>query len=77
MDHPDFHQVVSTAWGEVSPSGDAMHVLRSKLKHLRQRLRIWNREQFELVHERVNLAKQKLDDIQKDLDLHGASEVRL
>lgn len=54
-----------------------MHVLRSKLKHLRQRLRIWNREQFELVHEKVNLAKQKLDDIQKDLDLHGASEVRL
>lgn len=38
-------------WGEVSPSGDAMHVLRFKLKHLR------NRDQFGLVHERVSKAK--------------------
>lgn len=30
-----------------------------------------------MVHERVNQAKQGLNDIQKDLELHGASEVHL
>ena len=54
-----------------------MHVLRYKLKHIRQRLHIWNREQFGLIHERVNKVKQRLDDIKKDLDLYGASETRL
>lgn len=52
-----------------------MYVLRSKLKHLGQRHRIWNREHFGLIHERINKAKQCLDDIQKDLDIHSASEV--
>lgn len=33
VDHPNFQQVVLTAWGEVSFLGDAMHVLHSKLKH--------------------------------------------
>lgn len=57
VDHPDFQQVMAAVWGEVSPPGDAMHVLCSKLKHLRQRLRIWNHKQFGLVHERVNGAE--------------------
>ena len=49
VDYPDFQQTVASTWEEISSLGDAMHVLRSKLKHLRYRFRIWNREQFGLV----------------------------
>lgn len=54
-----------------------VRVLREVSLHLRQRLRIWNHEKFRLIHKRVNKANQQLDDIQRDLDFHGASEARL
>lgn len=51
-----------------------MFVLSEKLKLLKAALKQWNKDTFGNIHDHVKVAKQKLDDIQAEIDNHGHND---
>lgn len=68
--HEGFVSLVRACWSEPT-SGSLALVVIKKLKRLKARLRIWNRDVFRNVHEKLDIALTSLHDIQRDIDLHG------
>lgn len=65
-DHPDFKSIVSQAWSTLV-YGVPMFQLVSKLKLVKARLKLLNREEFSEISERVSEARENLSSIQTDL----------
>lgn len=69
-ENPDCRKVISEVWS-MNVVGCPMLVLTSKLKVLKQKLRDWNQDVFGNVRENVNVALQKVDWVQEQIDSLG------
>jgi hypothetical protein len=74
--HPDCANVVQESWN-VNIVGCPMYVLNEKLKLLKLKLKLLNKNVFGNIHEIVKEAKCKVDIIQAQLDSNGPSDVIL
>jgi len=70
--HPACKDIVQEAWN-TTVIGYPMFVLNKKLKILKQKLRIWNKEVFGNVHEYVTDAEKNLQNIQEQIQVNGHS----
>jgi hypothetical protein len=65
--------VITNCWN--SPVvGSPMFILSTKLKMLKEKLKIWNRETFGNVHDYVKQAESDLADIQNQIQLGGHTD---
>lgn len=53
-----------------------MYILSEKLKHLKHKLKVWNKDVFGNVHDRVSKAQQAVDRIQEQTSVLGFSDDR-
>jgi len=65
--HENCKHVIQDSWN-TNVIGCPMFILNQKLKILKQNLKIWNKNVFSNVHMLVKNAKQKLDDIQNEIE---------
>ena len=73
-EHEDFKNFVEEKWKSYNPLGCNMFILTAKLRSLKKDLKIWNRNVFGNIHERVDKAKKELENIQLLLSNSGFSE---
>jgi len=71
--HPDCMQLVERIWNTVV-HGTPMFILSHKLKLLKEKFKVWNKEVFGNVHNLVQNAEVKLNVIQLAIDTHGQSD---
>jgi hypothetical protein len=71
--HPDCQQWIQECWN-TNVTGCPMYVLSRKLKLLKEKLKLWNKDCFRNVHAAVTTAEQKLQEIQADIQLNGLSD---
>jgi hypothetical protein len=74
--HPDCANVIAACWN-TNIAGCPMFILSKKLKLLKDKLKVWNKECFGNIHESVAEAEQKLHDIQNQIQISGSSEALL
>ena len=72
--HQGCKQVIADCWND-RVVGNHMHILSTKLKNLKAKLKIWNKEVFGNVHNFVKDAEQKLTDIQTQIHNEGHSDI--
>ena len=70
ISHPDCSKVIEQAWSS-NVVGCPMYVLSQKLKMLKDKLKVWNKEIFGDIHVQVKDATTKLDAIQEEIDREG------
>lgn len=61
--HEDCRNIISNCW-QNRVVGFPMFVLNKKLKLLKEQLKIWNKEIFGNVHDMVQIAEDKVAEIQ-------------
>jgi len=71
--HQDCKQIIQEIWN-TNVIGCPMFVLNSKLKSLKVRLKVWNKESFGNVHDLVNKAEQTLQEVQNKIQLLGNTD---
>jgi hypothetical protein len=71
--HSDCKQLVQDCWN-TSVIGCPMFILTKKLKLLKEKLKIWNKECFGNVHDYVVSAEQNLQSIQSQIQNNGPSD---
>jgi ribonuclease HI len=71
--HPTCKELISDCWN-TNFVGSPMFVLCSKLKLLKEKLKVWNREVFGNVHSSVKEAEDTLRSIQCQLQSQGHSD---
>ncbi|KAK2433108.1 hypothetical protein QL285_018413 [Trifolium repens] len=71
--HPDCRSVVLDCWNTVV-IGCPMFILSKKLKLLKDKLKIWNKDCFGNVHEFVSMSEHKLQQIQDQIQQHGHTD---
>lgn len=71
--HNDCKQLFSDTW-KINVVGCPMYVLSAKLKILKGKLKLWNKDVFGNIHEYVAAAETKLSDIQTKINLLGHSD---
>jgi hypothetical protein len=74
--HPDCDTIVKDCW-KSEVVGCPMYILNKKLKHLKEKLKSWNKESFGNVHDYVSSAEAKLQQIQNQIQLGGQTEALL
>lgn len=73
ISHPGCVNIVKSSWN--TPFiGCPMFVLNQKLKHLKLALKIWNKTTFGNIHDRVKIATEKVQNIQRELDSIGVTD---
>ena len=72
--HKDCKAFINDAWNE-NIVGCPMYVLTNKLKALKNKLKIWNKDVFGNIHSYVTEAEQGLQDIQHQIHLNGHNDV--
>jgi hypothetical protein len=65
--------VVHNSWNE-TVIGCPMYILNTKLKRLKEELKVWNRETFGNIHDYVRVAELHLHDIQQQIHTNGHSD---
>ncbi|GAU22700.1 hypothetical protein TSUD_138230 [Trifolium subterraneum] len=73
---PNCKNIVLDCWN-TDVTGCPMFVLSKKLKILKDKLKIWNKECFGNVHEYVKTAEQRLQQIQEQIQNSGHSDALL
>ncbi|PNX83757.1 ribonuclease H, partial [Trifolium pratense] len=68
--HDDCKNIIASSWND-NVVGCPMYILNTKLKRLKDRLRIWNKDVFGNVHAYVKDAEMKLQDIQAQIQNTG------
>lgn len=76
LSHESFLHVVESNWS-ISYNGTPQFVLATKLKILKQNLKIWNRETFGQLSARISEAGQVILDGQKNLDANPSEALLL
>jgi hypothetical protein len=74
--HPECNDDVSFSWSS-SFHGSPIFILANKLKLLKSKLIVWNKENFGDVHIAVNFAEANLNHIQSNLNIHGPTDALL
>jgi hypothetical protein len=74
--HPDCSDLISDCWNTMVV-GCPMFILTQKLKNLKTKLKVWNKENFGNVHELVSNAEMKLQQIQSLIQENGHSDALL
>ena len=74
ISHPDCNKVIEQAWSN-NVVGCPMYVLSQKLKMLKEKLKVWNKESFGNIHMQVKDATAKLDAIQEEIDRDGHTDM--
>lgn len=74
--HSDCQKLIEDTWN-IQVLGSPMFVLSHKLKTLKERLKIWNRETFGNVHVMVKDAENNLKDLQECIDVNGHKDLLL
>jgi exonuclease III len=74
--HDDCKDIVSVCWNSVIV-GCPMFILSQKLKILKEKLKVWNKTCFGNVHENVNSAELKLQQIQQQIQDSGHTDALL
>ena len=74
--HTDWTQLITDCWS-VNVVGSPMFVLSHKLKHLKSKLKHWNKDVFGNIHAYVDEAEAKLAEIQNQINIHGHSDTLL
>lgn len=59
--HEDFWRCVSSSWQEVT-GGFGLRKLAEKLKHLKRKLQIWNKEVFGWTGRHIKALKEKIEE---------------
>lgn len=72
--HLDCSTILEDAW-KGNFSSCPMFILCQKLKQVKMKLKEWNKEIFGNVNDNVNIAMQKLDSIQQEIDCHDCSDL--
>lgn len=72
--HPNCKQLVENTWNTVV-YGTPMFILSHKLKILKDKFKVWNKEVFGNVHALVQNAEVKLNVIQLAIDSNGQSDL--
>ncbi|XP_058759734.1 uncharacterized protein LOC131633041 [Vicia villosa] len=71
--HAEYVRIVSESW-KVKFHGCPMFILDQKLKHLKNRLKLWNKTTFRNVNDKVTEAGNKLKAIQTDIERLGYTD---
>jgi len=71
--HKDCRTFIEDCWNE-NVVGCPMLILSTKLKNLKAKLKIWNKEVFGNIHESVSTAEANLNHIQSQINLNGHSD---
>ncbi|GAU35943.1 hypothetical protein TSUD_394910 [Trifolium subterraneum] len=74
--HQDCRNIIADCWNS-DIVGCPMFILSHKLKLLKDKLKIWNKESFGNVHDHVNTAAQNLQHIQDQIQQNGHSDALL
>jgi hypothetical protein len=74
-DHKDFLLWIEEAWG-VEAVGTPMFILYSKLKTVKAKLKVVNKDLYGSISQKVNIARQKVEAVQSRL-LQRHCEVNL
>lgn len=77
FDHPKFRVFVVRAWEEISCEGTAGFVLKEKLKALKAKLKVWNKECFGMLDSKIHQAREELEEVDRALDANNLSEADL
>ncbi|GAU43510.1 hypothetical protein TSUD_399030 [Trifolium subterraneum] len=72
--HESCKDIISNCWG-TQIVGSPMFILSKKLKHLKDHLKIWNKEVFGNVHSFVKEAEDSVVEIQNQIQLNGGSDI--
>lgn len=68
LTHPNFISNIRNWWGEDMPTqGTKMFLLHQRLKHIKQRLKEWNRNEFGNIFEAKREVERKLQEVIKFL----------
>jgi hypothetical protein len=74
--HPDCTNLISECWN-TNVSGCPMFILSKKLKLLKEKMKVWNKECFGNVNEVVSSADQNLHLIQSQIQTSGPTDALL
>jgi hypothetical protein len=74
--HPDCSDLISDCWNTLVV-GCPMVILSQKLKNLKAKLKVWNKEKFGNVHDLVSNAELKLQQIQALIQAIGHTDALL
>jgi hypothetical protein len=74
--HPDCTNLISECWN-TNVSGCPMFILSKKLKLLKEKMKVWNKECFGNVNEAVSSADQNLHLIQSQIQTSGPTDALL
>eukprot|EP00253_Pinus_taeda_P024539 PITA_24539 len=73
-----FKEVVNQAWKSfIPPAGAKMYQFQQKLKHLKQTLKIWNRNHFGNIQESRQKLEQQMKALQQTFFLEGCTEEQI
>ena len=72
-EHKDCRKFIEDCWQE-QVVGSPMFILTSKLKNLKTKLTVWNKEVFVNVHTYVDQAEANLNHIQNQIQTLGHSD---
>ncbi|KAK9279089.1 hypothetical protein L1049_012764 [Liquidambar formosana] len=72
--HPSFKDFVSKSLSSNSFYGCPMFILQGKLKLLKQRLKVWNKEVFGNIDDRVKSLQTSLYEVQQEIDCLGSND---
>nr|KYP40993.1 hypothetical protein KK1_037642 [Cajanus cajan] len=73
LHHLDCRHIVSSAWN-IPVLCNLMHILTQKLKIVKSLFKVWNKNIFENIHEKVNSATSFLINIQSLISSYGYSD---
>ncbi|GAU16309.1 hypothetical protein TSUD_299410 [Trifolium subterraneum] len=71
LDHPNFLYFVDTSWKSFNVQGKKAFVLKEKLKLLKDRLKIWNKEVFRILDLNIEKSVKEINDIEGLLEEGG------
>jgi len=71
--HAECKTFISDCWNE-NVVGCPMFILNTKLKNLKHKLKIWNKQVFGNIHDYVNEAEKNLDNIHNQIQSSGHAD---
>lgn len=74
MSHPSFLELVSNSWREGRIEGWGCYVFKEKLRRLKEALKVWNKEVFGDLDQKVVRLREELNTLDKKDDEGGLSE---
>lgn len=74
ISHPSFLELVSNSWREGGIEGWGCYVFKEKLRRLKEALKVWNKEVFGDLEQKVTSLKEELNSLDMRDEVRGLSE---